>query len=251
MCTSRRRRHRGLPSACAWRPHFHAISGQLVLSTRRSWSKSISPITCKSFPKRKKMTKKTKNADRNQRENCNLETRIPFMETGHTVRPPCAHRGSAGAAAGITRVRHAHILTCDTLTRARDRRSRARRFGARGPRQTAMGVQQNIFSRLEKQENKYGDTCCAGAVRPRAALFAWRIRESCTRHVVTKTFAAQTWRIGWVNRAHGADLGEDAARGPVTCCVLISSQWAFSQTMSSCFHKRDSCFQFNMPPKST
>jgi hypothetical protein len=150
LCTSRRRRHRGLPSACAWRPHFHAISGQLVLSTRRSWSKSISPITCKSFPKRKKMTKKTKNADRNQRENCNLETRIPFMETGHTVRPPCAHRGSAGAAAGITRVRHAHILTCDTLTRARDRRSRARRFGARGPRQTAMGVQLNIFWKNRK-----------------------------------------------------------------------------------------------------
>ena len=88
---------------------------------------------------------------------------------------------------------------------------------------------------LEKQENKYGDTCCAGAVRPRSALFAWRIRESCTRHVVTKTFAAQTWRIGWVNRAHGTDLGEDAARGPVTCCVLISSLWAVSQTISSCF----------------
>jgi hypothetical protein len=41
LCTSRRRRHRGLPSTCAWRPQFHAISRQLVCLTRRSWSKSI------------------------------------------------------------------------------------------------------------------------------------------------------------------------------------------------------------------
>ena len=66
--TSRRRRHRGLSSACAWCPHFHAISGHLVSLTGRSWSKSISPITCKTFSKRQKMTKKTKNADRNRPE---------------------------------------------------------------------------------------------------------------------------------------------------------------------------------------
>jgi hypothetical protein len=48
-CTSRRRHHRGLLSACAWRPPLHACSGQLVSLTRRSWSESISPITCKIF----------------------------------------------------------------------------------------------------------------------------------------------------------------------------------------------------------
>jgi len=68
FCTSRRRRHRGLSSACAWCPHFHAISGHLVSLTSRSWSKSISPTTCKTFSKRQRMTKKTKNADRNRPE---------------------------------------------------------------------------------------------------------------------------------------------------------------------------------------
>ena len=68
LFTSRRRRHRGLSSACAWCPHFHAISGHLVSLTRRCWSKSISPMTCKTFSKRQKMTKETKNADRNRPE---------------------------------------------------------------------------------------------------------------------------------------------------------------------------------------
>jgi hypothetical protein len=68
FCTSRRRRHRGLSSACSRCPHFHAISGCLVSLTRRSWSKSISRITCETFSKRQKMTKKTKNADRTRTE---------------------------------------------------------------------------------------------------------------------------------------------------------------------------------------
>jgi len=55
VCTARRRRHRGLASACALRPRFHANSGQHVLLNRRSWSKSI---TCKSFPERKKMSQR-------------------------------------------------------------------------------------------------------------------------------------------------------------------------------------------------
>ena len=49
LCATRQRRHCGLPSACAWRPLFHAFSGQLVSFTRRSRSKSISPITCKRY----------------------------------------------------------------------------------------------------------------------------------------------------------------------------------------------------------
>jgi len=68
FCSFRRRRHRGLSSACAWRPHFHTISGLLVSLTRRSWSKSMHPITCRTFSKRRKMTKKPKNADRNRPE---------------------------------------------------------------------------------------------------------------------------------------------------------------------------------------
>jgi len=104
-----------------------------------------------------------------------------------------------------------------------------------------------IFSTLKKQENEYADTCFAGAVRPRVAFCAWRVRELCTRRVVTKPFAAQTLRAVGVNRAHSADLGEDATKGPVTCCLFIFFLWAFSQTISSCFYKRDSCFQFNRP----
>jgi len=41
LCTFQRRRHRGLPSACAWRPLVHAILVKLVSLTRRYWSKSI------------------------------------------------------------------------------------------------------------------------------------------------------------------------------------------------------------------
>jgi hypothetical protein len=81
---------------------------------------------------------------------------------------------------------------------------------------------------LKKRENEYADTCFAGAVRPCAALFVWRVCELCNRHVVTKPFAAQTWRVAGVNHAHGADLAENAAKGPVTCCILILFLWAFS-----------------------
>jgi hypothetical protein len=80
VCTSRRRRHRGLSSACAWCPHFHAVSGRLVSLTRRSWSKSISPITCKTFSKRQNMTKKTKNADRNRPEMTTRSCFAPDVE---------------------------------------------------------------------------------------------------------------------------------------------------------------------------
>ena len=66
LCTSRRRRHRGLPSACARRPLFHAFSGQLGSLTRRSWCRSISPKTCKRFPNRIKMTKKPITRARNR-----------------------------------------------------------------------------------------------------------------------------------------------------------------------------------------
>ena len=55
-------------SACAWRPDFHAISGHLVSLTRRSSSKSISPISCKTFSKQEELTKITENADRNRPE---------------------------------------------------------------------------------------------------------------------------------------------------------------------------------------
>ena len=130
------------------------------------------------------------------------------------------HRGAAGGAAGTTRDRHAKILACATVTRARARRSRARLFGARGPRQIAMPCHPEFFFAAEKQENEYADTCFAGAVRPRASLIVWRVRELCTRHVVTKPFAAQTWRVVGVNRAHGADVGEAVARAPATCCFL-------------------------------
>jgi hypothetical protein len=101
---------------------------------------------------------------------------------------------------------------------------------------------------LEKQENEYADTRFAGALRPRAALFVWRVRELCTRHVVTKPFAAHK---------HGVDVGEPRAwrrrrrrcrEGPSRLCFLRFFLWAFSQTIFSCFHKRDSCFQFNMLP---
>ena len=51
-------------SVCALRPRFHAISGQLVLLSRRSWSKLISP----GFQNAKQMSKKTKNTDRNRPE---------------------------------------------------------------------------------------------------------------------------------------------------------------------------------------
>jgi hypothetical protein len=91
---------------------------------------------------------------------------------------------------------------------------RVRLFGARGPRQIARG-RATLDVLRKTQENEYADTCFAGAVRPRAALFVWRVRELCTRHVVTKPFAAQTWRVAGVNRAHGADLAEDAAKAPV------------------------------------
>ena len=80
-----------------------------------------------------------------------------------------------------------------------------------------MHAHPNIFTPLETQENDYADTRFAGAVPPRAALFAWRVRESCTRHVVTKPLAAQTWRVVGLHRAHGADVGDDEARAPVIC----------------------------------
>jgi hypothetical protein len=100
-------------------------------------------------------------------------------------------------------------------------------FGVRGPRQTAMGDQLNVFSRMEKQENEYSyaDTCFAGALRPRSSLFAWRIRESCTRHVVTKPFAAQTWRVVEVNRAHGVDLGEWPVHSGCLFVRIFREQW--------------------------
>jgi hypothetical protein len=161
---------------------------------------------------------------------------------GHHV----LQRGAAGGAAGTTRDRHADILTCATVTRARARRSRARLSALAGRVRLRGRANLIFFSTLEKQENEYADTCYAGAVRPRVALFAWRVRELCTRRVVTKPCAAQTLRVVGVNRAHGADLGEDAAKGRVTCCFLILFLWAFSQTTSSCFHKRDSCFQIQL-----
>jgi hypothetical protein len=123
---------------------------------------------------------------------------------GHHV----LHRRAAGGAAGTTRDRRANILACANVPRARTR--------------------QYACDFSEKQENEYADTCFAGAVRPRAALFVWRVRELCTRYVVTKPFAAQTWRVDGVNRAHGGDLAEDAAKGPVTCCILRLFLWAFS-----------------------
>jgi len=125
----------------------------------------------------------------------------------------------------------------------------ARDISALASRVKLRGRANLIFlSTLKKQENEYADTYFAGAVRPRVALFAWRAAELCTRRVVTEPFAAQTLRVVGVNRAHGADLGEDAGKGPVTCCLLILFLWAFSQTISSCFHNRDSCFQFNRSP---
>jgi len=66
-------------------------------------------------------------------------------------------------------------------------------------------------------------------VRPRAALFVWRVREWCTRRVVEKPFTAQTWRLVWENRAHGVDVGEEAARAPQACFLRLVL-WAFSQT---------------------
>ena len=114
----------------------------------------------------------------------------------------------------------------------------ARDFSAHAGRVKLRGRANLIFlSTLKKQENEYTVTCFAGAVRPRVALFAWRARELCTHRVVSKPFAAQTLRVVGVNRAHGADLGEDAGKGPATCCLLILFLWAFSQTISSCFHK--------------
>jgi hypothetical protein len=62
------------------RPHCHAISGHLVSLTRRSWSNSISPITCKTFSKRQNMTKKTKNADRNRPEMTTRSCFAPDVE---------------------------------------------------------------------------------------------------------------------------------------------------------------------------
>ena len=86
-----------------------------------------------------------------------LETRIPFMEHdtlyGHVVH----HRGAAGGAAGTTRDRHANILSCAIVTCARARRSRARLFGSRRPRQIAMCAWE-LISPLEKQEKDYADT---------------------------------------------------------------------------------------------
>jgi hypothetical protein len=53
------------------------------------------------------------------------------------------------------------------------------------------------FRRWNNKNTKQADTLFAGAVRSRVALFVWRVRELCTRHVVTKLFAAQTWqRVG-------------------------------------------------------
>jgi len=63
------------------------------------------------------------------------------------------HRGAAGGAAGTTRDRHASILSCATVTRARARRSRARLFGARGPRQIAMRARLNFFRRIFSPKN--------------------------------------------------------------------------------------------------
>ena len=60
-------------------------------------------------------------------------------------------------------------------------------------------------------------------MRPRAALFVWRVRELCTRRVVTKPFGAQTWRVVGENRARGVNVGEDAARAPLACFSLDCS----------------------------
>jgi len=93
----------------------------------------------------------------------------------------CGHhvhrRGAAGGRAGTTRDRHANILSCATVTCARARRSRARLFGARRPRQIAMPCHPEVFSPLKKQENEYAGTRFAGAVRPRAAFFEKRVSE--------------------------------------------------------------------------
>jgi len=47
----------------------------------------------------------------------------------------------------MTREKHANILACAAVTRAHARRSRARLFGARGPRQIAMRSRLSIFRR--------------------------------------------------------------------------------------------------------
>jgi len=91
FCTSRRRRHRGLSSACAWCPHFHAISGHLVSLTRRSWSILISPTTCKTFSKRRQMTKKTKNADRNRPEKTTPSCFAPDVKPGVLINNGVEH----------------------------------------------------------------------------------------------------------------------------------------------------------------
>ena len=39
--------------------------------------------------------------------------------------------------------------------------------------------------------------------------------------------------------------------GPVPCCFRKLFRWAFSQTIFACIHKRDSCFEFNVPPLNT
>ena len=72
--------------------------------------------------------------------------RNPFQQT-----PFASHR-PARAAEVTKRAKQAHVLACVTVTRARARRTRARPFGARGPRQIAMRSRLSIFRRWKNKK---------------------------------------------------------------------------------------------------
>jgi hypothetical protein len=68
-------------------------------------------------------------------------------------------------------------------------------------------------------------TLFAGAIRPGAALFVPRVRESYTLHVVTKLVAAQKHGVdvGEEQHAHGVVVGEKHAHGVVGEDAAIST----------------------------
>jgi len=68
--------------------------------------------------------------------------------------------------------------------------------------------------KFTSSENECADTLFAGAVRPGAALFVSRVRESRRYRAIR---GPETWRIVGENRALGVDVGEDAARAPLAC----------------------------------
>ena len=71
-------------------------------------------------------------------------------------------------------------------------------------RQTVRKRAQGALPTICAKQKAVGDHAIdrfAGAVRLGAALFVWRVRESCTRHAATQLFAAQK---------HGVSLGTTA-----------------------------------------